>query len=86
METEKGKDCHRPEPKLNHGGIAETNNESFNTLISPHNAVAELTKSWSSRRTDSRQHNSKTDQEGLQRGQRPEGKVEMTSRVESTVL
>ena len=65
MGTEKGKDCHRPEPKLHNGGITETSSESFNTLIAPHNAVAELTKSWSSRRTDSRQHNSKTDQEGL---------------------
>ena len=65
METEKGKDCHRPEPKLNHGGIAETNNESFNTLISPHNAVAKLTKSWSSRRTDSKQRNSKNEPGGF---------------------
>ena len=74
METEKGKDCHRAEPKLNNGGIAETNNESFNTITSPHSAVAELTKSWSSKRTDSRPCNSKTDQEGLQSGERPEGK------------
>ena len=34
MGTKKGKDCHRPEHKLNNGDIAETNNELFNTLIS----------------------------------------------------
>ena len=74
METEKGKECHRAEPKLNNGGIVETNSESFNTITSPHSAVDELTKSWSSMGTDSRQRNKKTDQEGLQSSQRPKGK------------
>ena len=86
MGTKKGKDCHIIEPKLHNEGIAETSSESFNTLIAPHNAVAELTKSWSSRRTDSRQHNKKTNQEGLQSGQRPEGEGEMVNRVKSTVI
>ena len=79
MGTEKGKDCDRLEPKLHNRGTAETRSESFNTLISPHKVAAELTKSWSSRRTDSRQCNNKTNQEGLQSSQRPEDKGEMTN-------
>ena len=46
----------------------------FYTLTSTHIAVSGLTKSWSSKRIDSRQRGSKMEQEGLQRGQRPKAK------------
>ena len=70
----KGKDYHYSELKLNNGVIAETSSKLFHTITSSHSALDGLTKSWSSRKNDSRQCDGKMDQEGLQSGQRPETK------------
>ena len=60
--------------QVNNGGIAETRNKLFHTITYSHSAVDGLTKNWSSKRIDSRQHDGKMDQEGLRSGQRPEAK------------
>ena len=75
-----------PEPKLKQRRYRRDKKGVIQHPNLPHNAVAELMKSWSRRRTDNNQCNSQMDQEGLQSSQRPEGKGEMISRVESTVI
>ena len=70
----KGKYYHCLELKLNNGGIAETGSNLFHTITSSRSALDGLTKSWSSRKNDSRQCDGKMDQEGLQSGQGPETK------------